>query len=101
VITLKLVARSARIDPALATALRRLREERGLPREELAYRAGISVGALARIELGHSSPSWATVAEIARALGVTMAQLGQAVDKGRLQRPRKRAGSEEHGGRGD
>jgi transcriptional regulator with XRE-family HTH domain len=62
-------------DPALATTIRRLREERHLSREAVAHRAGISAGALARIELGQSSPGWNTVRHIAAALGMTITEL--------------------------
>jgi transcriptional regulator with XRE-family HTH domain len=65
---------------ALASTLRRLREERGLTLEALAYRAGITVGSLGRIELGHTSPTWTTVQMIADALEVPLAELGAAVD---------------------
>ncbi len=67
-------------DPALAAVLRRLREERGLSQEVLAYRAGITSGSLGRIELGQSSPAWATVRQIASALGVTMVDLSASVE---------------------
>jgi transcriptional regulator with XRE-family HTH domain len=76
------VSRSRKADPILAAALRKLREERQLSREAVAFRTGISTGALARIELGLSSPAWVTVARIARALEVTMAELGDAIDRG-------------------
>jgi transcriptional regulator with XRE-family HTH domain len=61
--------------------LRRLREERLLSREAVAFRAAISPGALARIELAQSSPSWRTVLRIARALDVTVMELGDAIDQ--------------------
>ena len=67
-------------DPVLATVLRRLREERGLSQEALAYKAGITAGSLGRIELAQSSPAWATVRQIAKALDVTMKELVTAVE---------------------
>ncbi len=67
-------------DPALAAVLRRLREERGLSQEALAYQAGITSGSLGRIELAQSSPAWATVRQIANAIGVTMEELGATVE---------------------
>ena len=69
-----------RSDPALAAVLRRLRIDRGLSQEAVAHRADISFTTLAKIELGQSAPAWATVRAIARALGVSMGQLGDAVD---------------------
>jgi transcriptional regulator with XRE-family HTH domain len=67
-------------DKALATVLRRLREQHELSQETLAYRASITTGSLARIELGQSSPAWATVRQIAQALDTTLAELGAAVE---------------------
>jgi transcriptional regulator with XRE-family HTH domain len=67
-------------DPTLAAVLRRLREERGLSQEVLAYRAGITSGSLGRIELAQSSPAWATIRQIAKALDVSMEELGAAVE---------------------
>ncbi len=67
-------------DPALAKVLRRLREERGLSQEALAYHSGITSGSLGRIELGQASPAWSTIRQIANALGVTMVELSMAVE---------------------
>jgi transcriptional regulator with XRE-family HTH domain len=67
-------------DPALAAALRRLREDRGLAQEAVAFRAGISTGAVARVELAQSSPSWVTVRQIAKALNVSLGELADAID---------------------
>ncbi len=68
-------------DEALAAALRELREERDESQETLASRAGITAGALARIELGQASPAWVTVRQIAEALNVGMRELGAAVER--------------------
>jgi transcriptional regulator with XRE-family HTH domain len=74
------VARSPTPDPALAAAVRRLREERGITREGLAFRSGITTGSLARIELGQSVPGWDTVRSIALALEMTLVELSIAVE---------------------
>jgi len=74
------VPRSLPPDPALATALRRLREDRGMAQEALAFRSGISTGAIARIELAQASPAWVTVRKIADALGVSLGQLAAAIE---------------------
>jgi transcriptional regulator with XRE-family HTH domain len=68
-------------DPALAAVLKRLRTSREESQEALAYRSGLSSGSYARIELAQSAPGWDTVRSIARALDVTMAELGAAVDR--------------------
>ncbi len=62
-------------DPALAALLKRLREDRGITQEQLAFDAGITVSALSRIERGLNSPGWTTVRRIADALGVSLGEL--------------------------
>jgi transcriptional regulator with XRE-family HTH domain len=57
-----------------------MREERGITREVLAFRAGLTAGALAHIELAQSVPRWNTVRRIAKALGVDMVELSAAVE---------------------
>jgi transcriptional regulator with XRE-family HTH domain len=75
------VPRRPRPDEALAAALREMREERDESRQTLASRSGISAGSLARIELGQAGPSWVTVRQIARALNVTVRELGAVVER--------------------
>jgi transcriptional regulator with XRE-family HTH domain len=77
---LSAVPRAPEPDPALASALRRLREDRNLTREALAFHAGLTTGSLARIELGQSSPGWDTVRKVAKALGITLVELATAVE---------------------
>jgi transcriptional regulator with XRE-family HTH domain len=67
-------------DPALAAVLRRLRKDRGITQEALAFHAGITTGSVSRIELAQAAPAWATVRSIARALNVGMGELGSAVE---------------------
>jgi transcriptional regulator with XRE-family HTH domain len=74
------MTRSSAPDRALAGALRRMREERGITCEALALRSGITVSALSRIELARTTPGWDTVRLLARALDVTMVQLSAAVE---------------------
>ncbi len=68
---------------ALAAALKRLREERGITQETLAFHAGITVGTLSKIELAQTSPAWVTVSSIADALSVSLAELAAAVESER------------------
>jgi transcriptional regulator with XRE-family HTH domain len=75
-----IVGRPSRPDPALAAALRQLREDRYLTREALAFQAGITSGSLARIELGTAAPGWDTVRRLARALGVSLNEIASAVE---------------------
>jgi transcriptional regulator with XRE-family HTH domain len=62
-------------DKALAAVLRKLREDRGLTREAVAFKAGITTGSLARIELGQADPRYTTIRDVADALGVGMHDL--------------------------
>jgi transcriptional regulator with XRE-family HTH domain len=72
--------RTPKPDPALAAAVRGLREDSGLTREALAFHAGITSGSLARIELGQASPGWDTIRRIAGALDVSISRLAAAVE---------------------
>jgi transcriptional regulator with XRE-family HTH domain len=74
------MARPSTPDPALARTLRRMRGERGLTREALAFRSGITVGSLARIELGQAGPGWDTVRLLAKGLDIGMVELSAAVE---------------------
>jgi transcriptional regulator with XRE-family HTH domain len=77
---LSAVPRAPKPDPALASALRRLREDRDLTREALAFHAGLTTGSLARIELGQSSPGWDTIRKVAKALEISLVELAVAVE---------------------
>jgi transcriptional regulator with XRE-family HTH domain len=59
-----------------------LREQRGITQEQLAFDAAVTVSALSRIERGLTSPGWATVRRIARALSLSMVELGCEVEGG-------------------
>jgi transcriptional regulator with XRE-family HTH domain len=74
-----------RADPHLAEVLRALRERDGRSQEALAHDAGLTVAAMARVERGQTNPTWTTVLRVADALGVSLAQLGRAVDSRRRQ----------------
>jgi transcriptional regulator with XRE-family HTH domain len=62
-------------DQALARILRRLRQDSGSTQEHVAHHAGITVGSLARIELGQANPRWTTVGRIVRALNISLIEL--------------------------
>jgi predicted transcriptional regulator len=67
-------------DPALAQALRQTRLELGSTQETVAYDAGITVAAFARIERGEADPRWSTVIRVAEALQVSLAELVAAIE---------------------
>ena len=77
------MARPSSPDPRLARAIRDLREQAELSQEAVAHSAGLTVSAYARIERGEANPTWTTVTQIARALNVSLARLGDVVDKSR------------------
>lgn len=64
----------------LGAAIRRLREERGMTQEGLAYEAGSTVATISSIERGRTNPNWGTVEAISKALGVSMAKLAKAAE---------------------
>lgn len=75
-------ATSDRADLALGSVLRQLRlSAPKRSQEDVAFNAGITAGALAKIELGRSSPEWRTVRSIARALGVGLVELAQMIER--------------------
>jgi transcriptional regulator with XRE-family HTH domain len=78
--SLQVMPPTSRPDPHLAGVLRALREKDGRSQEALAHDAGLTVGAMARIERGDTNPTWTTVRRITAALGVSLADLGRAVD---------------------
>lgn len=73
--------RSEQPQPALGEAIRQLRATHGITQEDLAHEADITTGTLSLIERGQANPTWGTVKGIARALGVSMGDLGRTVDQ--------------------
>jgi transcriptional regulator with XRE-family HTH domain len=71
---------SERPQPAFGKAVRRLRRKRGVTQEALAAAAGLTARTLSAIETGNANPTWATVRDIAAALGVSMAKLAKAAE---------------------
>ncbi len=67
-----------RSQKALGEAIRELRNKQGDSQAKLAKVAGITPNMLSLIERGEGNPSWATVEGIAKALGVSVAELAKA-----------------------
>ena len=63
-----------------AKNLRALRKQRGFSQEELAHRAGLDRTYISDIERGNRNPGIKNVARIAKALGITTAELCKGVD---------------------
>ena len=65
---------------ALGRAIRLRREELGLEQQTVALDAGVEPSWISHIESGRQNPAWGTVDRIARALGLSIAQLAQRAD---------------------
>ncbi len=72
---------SDRPQPRLGKAIRQLRRQRDATQEEVAKAAGITGPTLSLIERGYANPTWATVEDIARALGVSIGDLAKLSEK--------------------
>ncbi len=72
--------RSPEPDRALAAALKRLRKERKMTQEAVAWHAGVAVATLAKIENAQTAASWDSVRRIAGALGASLVDLAKAVE---------------------
>jgi transcriptional regulator with XRE-family HTH domain len=59
----------------LIMKIKQLREERGATQEALAKKAGLSLGYIARLEIGRHDPSLSTLIKLAKALKVTVGKL--------------------------
>jgi transcriptional regulator with XRE-family HTH domain len=70
-------------DPALGLAIKEMREARRLTQEELATRAGTTVGTISRMEAAKSAPAWATVMQVIDAMDVSLSDLARTVEKAR------------------
>jgi transcriptional regulator with XRE-family HTH domain len=68
-------------DAVLAALLKRLREERKVTQEQLAFEAGITTSALSRIERGLNSPGWITLRAILKALDVSLLELARDLER--------------------
>jgi transcriptional regulator with XRE-family HTH domain len=65
----------------LGSAVRMLREQEGLSREELGARAQLDPSLVARIEAGETDPTWGDARRIAAALGTTVDRLAALVEE--------------------
>jgi transcriptional regulator with XRE-family HTH domain len=72
---------AAAVDHGFGVRVRSVRRRRGLTLDDLAAAAGVSRATLSNIERGEHSPSLAAATKVARALGVSLAQLLEDVDR--------------------
>jgi transcriptional regulator with XRE-family HTH domain len=60
--------------------VRRLRHQRGITQEALAFKANVTIATLSRIERGVTTPAWTTLQDISGALGITLRDLAGAAE---------------------
>lgn len=77
---LAVVNRNPAARKALGRVLRKFREARKLSQEELAHRADIDRTYVGSIERGQRNPTFENLWFLLRALGVSWAELGRALD---------------------
>lgn len=65
---------------SLGQVMRTFRQRRALSQEELADRAGVHRTYVGQVERGERNPSFESLDRLLRALGVSWAQFGAAVD---------------------
>ncbi|MEW6586935.1 MAG: helix-turn-helix transcriptional regulator [Nitrospirota bacterium] len=61
-------------------ALKKLREDRGISQEELAYESGYHRTYISQLERGQKSPSMQTIFQLASALNVKPSEIVHAVE---------------------
>lgn len=68
-------------DHGFGLRVRAIRRQRGLTLDDLSAAAGVSRATLSNIERGEHSPTLAAATKVARALGVSLAQLLEEADR--------------------
>ncbi|MCX8071773.1 MAG: helix-turn-helix domain-containing protein [Candidatus Binatia bacterium] len=76
-----------------ATAIKRLREERGMTRQDLALKSGVSYSYLSEVERGAKRPSGDVLAKLAAAMGMLPSDLLRRVE----ELPRRQVGGVREG----
>ena len=64
----------------LGTVVHRLRLERKITQEALAFKSNVTISALSRIERGLASPVFTTVEKLADALEISLSELAFAAE---------------------
>lgn len=68
--------------------LRDLRAKAELTQEQLAEKAGISLGTLRNHEQGHRLPSWPAIVKLARALRVSTDEFAKCDEVNEMEKPK-------------
>lgn len=71
---------SKKPDPVLPAVLQRLRYDNGWTQEGLAFEANLTIATLSRVERGVTDPAWSSIRAIVKALGISLDELGAAVE---------------------
>src|SRR6476660_3860555 len=74
---------------ALGAQVRVLRKQRGLTLERLSELSGLSTGIVSQVERGMANPSFATLAQLAHGLDISVARLLHVPDEARSPVVRK------------
>jgi ribosome-binding protein aMBF1 (putative translation factor) len=84
------VHRTAAGLPTLARKVKSLREAAGLSQDGLARASGLSVSAISKLEQHAMDPSWSTVQQLARGLGVSVLefQAGEEEETPQAEKPK-------------
>ena len=77
---LNLLGREVEAEKAFGMVLRKLRRERGLSQETLAFDAEVDRNYISLLELGRNSASVKTIFKLAPALGLTVAEFMALVE---------------------
>lgn len=75
-----MAARKSEPDPDLGKLVRRIREEQGRSREDVAFESGVAVSTVMRMEFAEGEPGWTKVRRVAATLGLTLADIGDAIE---------------------
>lgn len=72
-----------RLEPqeALGLVVRELRTDRGFTQRQLGQAADVNETWVSHIEAGRTNPAWGTVARLAAALGVSIAEIAQRAER--------------------
>jgi transcriptional regulator with XRE-family HTH domain len=66
---------------ALGRALSAVRRERGLTQEDVAFGSGVSLRHYQQLESGHMNPTFKTLLQISKIVGIKVSELVKKIEK--------------------